>query len=287
MTRIPSLLSALAASLLASCAVNPPLMFGDTVTFGLQLGTDTASGGAGATIGYKQRSVAVVPVSVLDEHGSAQALRGFNEGDRDALAVFAVFESSAPSANDRVRIGQVFSTGLAAQLLTQGYECRMRGQAACAATVPVTAPAPQAPARTASAAVNPKPGADQPTGTDRPYQKPLIYARTDVVGIDISGSSAEQGAGFSLGYATNNLALVPVFAPGGGQRVSGLFGGTGDVPDSRDAYSVMGQFKADTRTQALGFGIERYFATGIAAQNLARGLRAAIAAAPVASAPGN
>lgn len=263
-----------AATFLASCAVNPPLMFGDSTAVGLQIGSDLASGGAGVSLGYKQRSVAVVPVSVLDEHSGAQALRGFSEDDKDALSVFAVFESSAPSANDRVRIGQVFSTGLAAQLLTQGYECRMRGAGSC--TTPAAPPQNKG-----KPAVPPAPS--PVPAADRPYQKPLIYARTDVFGFDISGSSAEQGANFTLGYSSNNLALVPVFAPSGGLRVSGLFGGIGDVPNSRDAYSVLGQFKADTNTKALGFGIERYFATGIAAQNLAQGLRAALAAAPVAS----
>ncbi len=290
MKQTARLIPALLAGLLASCAVNPPLMFGDNLTFGLQLGTDAASGGASVTLGYKQRSVAVVPVSVLDEGNRAQALRGFNEADRDALSVFAVFESAAPSADDRVRIGQVFSTGLAAQLLTQGYECRLRGPGSCAIppTVPATAasssPQTQAKALAASPATKASDAQAPAAGSDRPYQKPLIYARTDVLGFSIAGSSAEQGAYFTLGYSSNNLALVPVFAPSGGLRVTGLFGGIGDVPNSRDAYSVLGQFKADTQTKSLGFGIERYFATGIAAQNLAQGLRAALAAASAASA---
>jgi hypothetical protein len=215
--------------------------------------------------------VAVVPLSLLDEKGNAKALRGWSGDDRDALSVFAVFETSSQGPTDRLRLGQIFSTGLAAQELTQGYECHMKGDTACASPAPVPAPAP---APVAGAVATP------PATSDRPYQLPLVYARTDIVGIDIGGSAAEQGAVFTLGYSGRNLAVVPTYAPESGQRAAGLLGNVGDATTSRDASSVLGQFKSSTETSGLGFGIERYFATGIAAQNLSRGLRAAIAATP-------
>ncbi|NRF69682.1 hypothetical protein HLB44_22000 [Aquincola sp. S2] len=276
----------LATAALGGCSSNPPLMFGDHVSFGLQLGTDTAGSGGSVTLGYKQRSVAIVPVSVLDEQGNAQAMRGIDGQERDALSVFAVFESAAPAANERLRIGQVFSTGSAAQLLAQGYECQLAARNCASPAAPAAAGAvktalPAAAAATvspAAPAAAPAPStAPAAAAGDRPYQKPLLYSRTDVAGIHIGGSAAEQGAAFSLGYASRNLALIPVYAPQGGERVIGLFGGVGGAT-SRDAFSVMGQFQANTSTTGLGYGLSRYFATGIAAQNLAQGLRAAVAA---------
>ena len=128
---------------------------------------------------------------------------------------------------------------------------------------------------------------------DRPYQAPLLFLRTDVVGINIGGSLAEQGLKFDLGYANRNLALVPVFAPGAGKKMYGLFGRV-DPTDAdarptdalQDAYSVLGQFSANTETAKLelGLGLERYFATGVAAYNLGESLRSVIARAPAAPA---
>lgn len=271
------------AAAVAGCAVNPPMMFGDHVSFGLQLGTDSAAAGGAFTIGYKQRSVAVVPVSVLDAGGTARALRGRDSDDRDAMSVFAVFEATAPERNDRLRVGQIFATGSAAQELSAGYECHLRGPAGCAAAqARQAARAGKAPGPTASAA-DAGQGQPPPNASDRPYQHPLVYARTDVVGIELGGSTAEQGGQFTFGWSTRNLALIPVYAPGAGHAVTGLYGGLNDLSRQNDAYSVLGQFKGETRIGQFGFGLSRFFATGIAAKNLASGLRAALPAASAAS----
>ncbi|HSV46361.1 MAG TPA: hypothetical protein VLJ58_11280, partial [Ramlibacter sp.] len=114
-------------------------------------------------------------------------------------------------------------------------------------------------------------------GSDRPYQSPLVYARTDVFGFDIGGAVAEQGLQFTMGYRTRNLALIPVVMVGAGGWVTKLAGGDmpankDDKPDVTDSFSVLGQFKADTETRRVSFGFERFFATGVAAQNLAHGM---------------
>jgi hypothetical protein len=278
-----------AAALLAGCASsNPPLLFGDHATFGLHLGNDTASAGAAVSLGYKHRSIAVVPVSTLDQSGDAKALKAHAKGGKDALSVFAVFEStgSAPAGttDSAVRLGQVFSTGMAAQMLTEGYACRARGDAACpspkpetvaAATAPATATVLLPPAAVVHAPATSVAAVSEPS--NRPYQRPLVFMRTDVFGFDIGGSAAEQGAQFGLGYASRNLALIPVVATGAGGKVSRLTGEDGDSDGTRDSYSVLGQFKSDTQTRRLGFGLERFFATGMAAQNLGAGVQAAIA----------
>lgn len=272
-----------AAFMLAACAVNPPMIFGDQVTFGLQAGTDMAAAGGAFTVGYKQRSVAVVPVSVLKADGQAAALRGSDGTDRDALSVFAVFEATAPSPNDRLRIGQIFATGSAAQEISAGYECHLRRQANCAAPAAAgAASAAAAPAAATSPVDTARPPA--PGAQDRPYQRPLVYARTDVAGIELGGSSAEQGSQFTFGWSSRNLALIPVYAPSAGNQVTGLYGGLDDAARQKDAFSVLGQFSGETRIGTLGFGLKRFFATGIAAKNLASGLRIAIPAAQAASA---
>lgn len=306
-------LAAALGSVLAGCATNPPLMFGDTTTFGLRLGNDTATGGASVSIGYKAQSIAVVPVSTIDDTGTVKLLKGHGTTlkERDALSVFASFQSaaSAPPAgsNDStVRLGQVFSTGLAAQDLTMGYLCRERNDAGCNKTAVDTAleaaaAANQAAALATAAAASANgatamvsatmaggalvfvqpPGPTPPVAADRPYQAPLVFLRTDLVGIDIGGSLAEKGVQFNLGYTNRNLALIPVYAAGPGGKVVGMFGdqnassGTSDSP--HDSYSVLGQFKGNTETTRLSFGLERYFATGIAARNLGKGMGAAIA----------
>lgn len=301
----------------AGCATNPPLMFGDTTTYGLRLGNDTATGGGSVSLGYKAHSIAVVPVSVLDENGKPWLLKGHGRGNADAMSVFASFESdagtaradgaaSAAATNATVRLGQVFSTGLAAQVLTRGYVCRETADPSCTKTVVATAleaaaaadtsatlaGAAAASANNAAAAVTAA-MANQPVTTvqatastqstaSSPYQAPLLFLRSDVVGIDIGGSLAEQGLQFDLGYTNRNLALIPVYAAGAGGKVVRIAGASDGAASDRsnDAMSVLGQFKVNTETTRLGLGLGRYFATGVAARNMGESISAAIAKIP-------
>lgn len=317
--RIPHrLLVASASCALAACgAPNPPLVFADSATIGLGLGNDAATAGASATLGYKHRSVAIVPVSVLYSDGKASPIKGYGAGPlsedkfHDALSVFAVFDASSAqsqsqSGSNAVRVGQIFSTGAAAQALTRGYGCKLAGN--CGSSNPAAALAAAAASRAAGAAVaaanaakasavvaqsaargsvaqSSVAGAEKAspaaTASDRPYQSPLVYARTDVFGLDIGGAVAEQGMQFTMGYRTRNLALIPVVMVGAGGWVTKLVGGdmpanADDKPDVTDSFSVLGQFKADTETRKVSFGFERFFATGVAAQHLAHGMEESI-----------
>ena len=304
------------AALMAGCAVtNPPLMFGDITTFGLRIGNDTATAGGSVSLGYKAQSVAIVPVSALDANGKPGLLKGQGRGQADAMSVFASFVSASPAsgadAGSTVQLGQVFSTGLAAQSLTMGYVCRENTDPSCSATTAAratqsaaaadsAAAAALAAARAASGAASamsaalggraltlasapePLPSVDV---NDRAYQKPLLFLRTDVVGIDIGGSVAQQGVQFVLGYSNRNLALIPVATVGAGEeivRISGRSEGS-TAEAALDSLSVLGQFKANSETKRLGFGLERYFATGVAARNLGESLESAIAKVPLPS----
>ena len=115
----------------------------------------------------------------------------------------------------------------------------------------------------------------------------MLFLRNDVVGFDIGGSLAQQGLQFNLGVTNRNLALIPVYAAGANGQVVRITGGGADgqgANPSRDAMSVLGQFKMNTETTRLGFGLDRYFATGVAARNLGESMQAAIAKVPVENA---
>lgn len=294
-----------AVLLLVGCASkNPPLTFGDSTTFGLRLGNETATGGASVSLGYKAQSVALVPITYNDDDGSARTLKADGDGMSDAMSVFAVFESAAQpgaatSANS-VGLGQIFSTGLAAQEITRGI-CQSQHSTQCGAApstvdsaVTETARSTQSTqvAANAEAQTNEKslpPASVVPRGghvpDDAPYQRPLVFLRTDVLGIDMGGSLAEKGLQFVLGYNNRNLAFIPSTAAGADGRVGRITGGeTVKGQQPRDTLSVVGQFQANTQTNRLGYDLKRYFATGVAARNLGKAAGAAAAAAIAANA---
>jgi len=302
MTNPRSLCICTSALLLAACSTSSsPLMFGDTTTFGLRLGNDGATSGGSVSLGVKNQSVAIVPVTYLDR-GYVKYLSGSNsDTDRDALSVFASFDSRTKSPGDGgsvVQLGQVFTTGLAAQEVTVGYLCRQKKD-----TTPQCTQAKEEIAASDGSAANgvgnPSNSNPGPTGSnarparnmassgaqqetdDRngPYQVPLLFARTDVYGVDIGGSLAQVGLQFVLGYGNRNIALIPTTAQNASGRTVQINGRENpeDGDRSLDTLSVIGQFKGETKTSQLGYGLERYFATGMAARNIGKGLGLAIA----------
>ena len=128
---------------------------------------------------------------------------------------------------------------------------------------------------------------------------PLFFGEQVTVGINIGTVAGTQGVDFTLGYKDQDVAVVPVGAVSGGQGQAVTAhtrdGADTDTPADVDALSVFGQFEGQgaqpagggptTRKVALG----RFFATGLAASNLAEGYRdgwasrsgGALAAAPV------
>lgn len=273
-----------AATTLAGCAVtNPPLVFGDTTTLGLRLGNDTSSAGGSVSFGYKASSVAMVPVSILNQEGQVELLASRNvngtgsSSRSDAMSVFASFtDSSSSKSKDgkpAVAFGQVFSTGLAAQTITRSF-CETAG-GGCQEKNALSLMASEQVASTRSAprANGNAARQNRAAAADGPYQSPLLFMRTDVIGIDIGGTLAQHGLQFVLGYGNKNLALIPVAALDVDRqpvKIAGTSDGTGN--DLLDTLSVVGQFHARTDTESLDLGLERYFATGIAARNLSDGI---------------
>lgn len=139
------------AAAIAGCATdfprNMPLVFGESITVGVGVGTSTAEGGGDFTLGVKTRDVAVIPVVTYDHAGNPIPLRAENDEKskagqvaqdnngvattttnpkekivlRDAFSVLGVFSTDTSATSKTVGIGKFFATGAAAQRIAEGF----------------------------------------------------------------------------------------------------------------------------------------------------------------------
>lgn len=139
------------------------------------------------------------------------------------------------------------------------------------------------------------------TGCNTSYDLPLVFLQTTTVGISAGTPAAGSPPDLSLGYRDVDVAVVPVVAagqqvrgqspgPAGGGGVNGpldsrmLLAATGpsagNGPEYSDALSVLGQFSVTTgqsnnqqgqNQQLPSVGLGKFFATGLAARQLAYG----------------
>lgn len=290
----------------------PPLFFGEQVVMGLGIGTGAATQGMDFTLGYKDQDVAVVPVGAVSQ-GRGQAVTARTQDgagttwDKDALSVFGQFEgqgahaAGSGSGTRKVALGRFFATGLAATNLAEAYRDgwagRPKGRKAPAEDSPASRGPAGAAATSGTRDGDAKDGKAQAAEDDSErrgaagspqsnsaslvYVPPLVFAQTNTLGIGLSTSVAEQGVQFSLGYSGRDIAFVPVMirsADGSSARLGGRHGGEGPEPDYEDdALSVFGQFKVDTATETVQFGLQRFFTTGMAARRLTEGVKAVVA----------
>lgn len=117
----------------------------------------------------------------------------------------------------------------------------------------------------------------------------LIFGQQESVGLTISGSAPQQGGGLNLGYSSLDIAVVPVVVetPDGARVVKGETKSLDDHGNSAgglsDALSTIGQFDLDTGTAGtVSAGLQKFFATGNAAQILAQGFADKMSSAPPA-----
>ena len=96
---------------------------------------------------------------------------------------------------------------------------------------------------------------------------PLIFGRTQTVGISVAGTVPDQGAHLTIGFSDRNVAIVPTTSPGG-DRIRSMAG-----DGFEDAMSVLGQFEANAKASDVGAGLGTFFSTGLAARSLADGFR--------------
>lgn len=101
------------------------------------------------------------------------------------------------------------------------------------------------------------------TTADQPM--PLVYARTQTVGISVAGSVPDQGANVTIGFADRNLAVVPTTSPNGDPIRATATNGF------NDALSVLGQFEATAEGTGVSAGLGTFFSTGMASSHLAAG----------------
>ena len=97
---------------------------------------------------------------------------------------------------------------------------------------------------------------------------PLIFGRTQTVGIAVAGTVPDQGAHVTLGFSDRNIAIVPTAAPDGQ-----LIRSTSADGSFQDALSVLGQFEARGSGRDVEAGLGTFFSTGMASRNLAEGFR--------------
>lgn len=282
--------------LLGACASNREnLLFVETYDLGIGLHPTPTTGVIQFNIGFKATDLAVVPVAGVESDGRINQRRAKSHDgaaiEQDAVSVFAQFRNSsspdtgnnANAANHRVGIGRFFSTGVAAVNLARAYECGMQPDGKCPPAIAQTGSKgddkdkkdkKKADRTDTVAAAESRDAPPEPT-----VLKPLIFGQYDSYGVDIK-PSVETGGGagidFSLGYSGKNFAVMPLFAVERKTQYKEL-GGEGGTYD-REAYSVLGQFKADQATTSPKLRLERFFATGLAAQYLSRGLQAQIVA---------
>jgi hypothetical protein len=116
----------------AGCAElpNPPLIFGQTHTVGITIAGSPAEQGGEFTLGYRDRDLAFVPVTVtqgdgvvsqLESHVFGEDRSASGQPDKDAFSVLGQFELVTEGQQAQVGLGKFFATGLAARRLADGF----------------------------------------------------------------------------------------------------------------------------------------------------------------------
>ncbi|MGQ0590340.1 MAG: hypothetical protein ACT4N8_12555 [Sphingosinicella sp.] len=101
---------------------------------------------------------------------------------------------------------------------------------------------------------------------------PLVFGRTQTVGISVAGSVPDQGAHLTIGFTDRNIAVVPTTQSNGTAIRSQATDADGHP--FTDTLSVLGQFSAKARGGTeVSAGLGTFFSTGLAARNLAEGFR--------------
>jgi hypothetical protein len=109
-----------------------------------------------------------------------------------------------------------------------------------------------------------------------PKNMPLLFGQSQTVGISIGGSASDQGAEFVLGYKDKNIALVPVTSGDDAKTPIHATINQANTHTSTDAMSVFGQFEVNARGSQRDVELGKFFATGVAAQELAAGFRSCL-----------
>jgi len=122
-------------------------------------------------------------------------------------------------------------------------------------------------------------------GCSSSQNQPLLFLQATTVGISASTTGSTETPELALGYRDIDVALVPVTDEAGHPIRAKYPDATG--AKFSDALSVFGQFQvnanAGTTTSA---GLGKFFATGLAAQQIAAGFQKWLGQTPAANASG-
>ena len=108
------------------------------------------------------------------------------------------------------------------------------------------------------------------TTADQPM--PLVFGRTQSLGIAVQGSAADQGASLTLGFNDRNIAVVPTTTMQGSNIRSISTDKNGEPFE--DSLSVLGQFEANGNARNVEASLGTFFSTGLAARKLSEGFKA-------------
>ncbi len=311
--RVPLILPCAAtAALLALCAgcatKGDHLVFGQSHTVGITVTGPASGSGAEFTLGYKDRNVAIVPVTTTSADGTRMQLKAEGESDVDAFSVLGQFSvdsgqnftaasgaSGAAPGSIQAGLGKFFATGMAARNLADGFAKQMghvfpqpaagNDKKSEGQTRKTVFEKDATPRQQVKVAASQGPERAQP----QPIDVPLIFGQAHGVGIGIAGSVAEPGE-FTLGYRDRDIAIVPLTMVGSDGKKVQL---TAKKGASNDSFSVLGQFSVragrgssstavvengDAANPGTRVTLGKFFATGLAARVLALGFKAQIAA---------
>ncbi|MCB1905870.1 MAG: hypothetical protein KDH15_00745 [Rhodocyclaceae bacterium] len=281
------LLAALAG--LSACkSYDNELLFTESTEVGLTVSPNPA-GGSQFVFGYRQTDLAVVPVGVIDGAGKVHERLASEETGKDAVSVFAQFNADlirssgeAAALKPKVALGRFFATGVAAAKLAAGYQNGMvkAGSDGAEQDAGAGEDAGNTPAPTGNAGANDR---DAAAVGEAKALRPLIFGQRDSFGLTL-GTSIEGNGQYTatLGYSGRNVAVMPVFAEKPGGEIEELGGEAGG--NEHETFSVIGQFRANADTDTAEVALERFFATGLAAQHLADGFAVRIEREIVAAA---
>jgi hypothetical protein len=313
MNRMLSLSTMCAIAMLAAgCATTDvPLIFVQSHTVGIDIGTSASSQGADFVLGLKSSDFAIVPVTVVQSDGSTNQIdAGFEKPKKysDALSVFGQFSvNSNNNANaPKNGLGKFFATGQAAKRLSDGYAAKLgkekempgtpgfdcfgdalpatagkttaRTEAWIVASATDSAPMPTTPPGASTSATTTAPAPTNASGNsqDKPKTnkgKSLVFAEHINFGLVLTGSATEGAGGLSLGYKDQDVAVIPAIARQQDGNGTPL---RGQTEDYFDALSVLGQFGSNVEGKSgqVDVDLGKFFVTGLAAKTLSDGFAA-------------
>ena len=298
--------------LVSGCATNTGrLIFAQSNTAGIDIGTSASTQGADFVLGYKGMNLAIVPVTVSQSDGStAQIEASAGEVHSDALSTFGQFSinSNTDAKSPKIGLGKFFATGQAAKRLADGYAAKLgKGKAMpdtpdhdCFGQETPLAIAKVKALKKAAQKSNDSQNDANNSKNKAGFTASNVSAPTSniaSVALDVSSNSADKPKTEtqSLIFAAYvNFGLVlsgSVTESGGGLSlgykdkdvavipvVSRQQGGhattlLGETDGFFDALSVLGQFGADVKDDSakIDVGLGKFFVTGLAAKTLADG----------------